>query len=43
MYLIIIHSSNFEYFLAINKTFYKCKNKVCCIVIFYCELKLKKL
>ena len=41
MYFIIIHYSNSEYFLSVDKILYKGKNNVCCIGICYCELKLK--
>ena len=42
MYLIIINSSNFDDFLSVHNFYIKIQNKVCCIVICYCELKLKK-
>ena len=42
MYFIIIRYSSLDDFLSINRMLYKGKNKVCCIIICYCELKLKK-
>ena len=41
MYFIITNSNNFEDFLYVTKSCMKGKNKVRCIVICYCELKLK--
>ena len=43
MYFIIIHSSNFDGFLSVKMILDKKKNKVCCIVICYYELKLKNI
>ena len=43
MYFIIIHSINFDGFLSVKMILDKKKNKVCCIVICYYELKLKNI
>ena len=42
MYFIIIYPSHFEYFLSVKKCCIKVKNKVWCIIICYCGIKLEK-